>query len=156
MPEGSSSAAPVMTPGPRAEKKRLKNDGDFLPADVADALGDCSPGEESLGEEAIGDRQSRIRARDLGRLSSRKIVVVRRILLVAGALVFTGAAYVVFSIGPRNLLGMIRYDQRSEGRLRVGDRAPDVELVALDGTGRVRLRDFVGGQPLVLVFGSYT
>jgi len=82
--------------------------------------------------------------------------MVRRILLVAGALVLAGVAYLVFSMGPRNLLGMIRYDQRREGRLRVGDRAPDVELVALDGVRRVRLRDFVGGQPLVLVFGSYT
>jgi hypothetical protein len=82
--------------------------------------------------------------------------MVRRILLVAGSLVLAGAGYVVFSIGPRNLLGMIRYDQRREGGLRVGDRAPDVELVALDGVSRVRLRDFVGGQPLVLVFGSYT
>lgn len=82
--------------------------------------------------------------------------MARRILLVAGALVLAGVAYVVFSIGPRNLLGMIRYDQRREGRLRPGDRAPDVELVALDGTGRVHLRDFIGGRPLVLVFGSYT
>ena len=82
--------------------------------------------------------------------------MVRRILLVAGALLLAGAAYVVFSMGPRNILGMIRYDQRQEGRLKVGDRAPDVELVSLDGVRRVRLRAFVGGRPLVLVFGSYT
>ena len=88
--------------------------------------------------------------------SRREIVMVRRILLIAAALVLAGVAYLVFSMGPRNLLGMIRYDQRREGHLRVGDRAPDVELVALDGVRRVHLRDFVGGQPLVLVFGSYT
>jgi hypothetical protein len=38
----------------------------------------------------------------------------------------------------------------------VGDAAPDVELVALDGARRLRLKDSVGGKPLVLVFGSYT
>ncbi len=59
-------------------------------------------------------------------------------------------------IGPRNLVGMIRYDQRRDGTLRVGDRAPDVELLALDGVSRIRLSASIGGQPLVLVFGSYT
>jgi hypothetical protein len=82
--------------------------------------------------------------------------MLRRIVLIAGAVLIAAGAFVVVSIGPRNILGMIRYDQRREGRLRVGDRAPDVELVALDGTRRLRLAEFVGGKPLVLVFGSYT
>ena len=38
----------------------------------------------------------------------------------------------------------------------MGDQAPDVALVALDGSTRVRLRDHVGERPLILVFGSYT
>ncbi len=80
----------------------------------------------------------------------------RRILLIAVGVLAAGAAFVVYAIGPRNLLGMIRYDQRQEGRLRVGDPAPDVALVALDGTRPVRIREFVGGKPLVIVFGSYT
>jgi hypothetical protein len=78
--------------------------------------------------------------------------------LVIGVLAILGVAVavVVFRIGPRNILGMIRYDQRKEGSLRVGDAAPDVELVALDGARRLRLKDSVGRKPLVLVFGSYT
>jgi hypothetical protein len=72
-------------------------------------------------------------------------------LLVAAA----GAAGVAF-IGPRNVIGMIRYDKRQEGRLKVGDRAPDVTLVGLDGKSNVRIADRIGARPLVLVFGSYT
>jgi hypothetical protein len=59
--------------------------------------------------------------------------------------------------GPRNLFGFLRYGtQRTEGNLRVGDRAPEATLVALDGSTPVRLSDRIGGKPLVLVFGSYT
>jgi hypothetical protein len=60
--------------------------------------------------------------------------------------------------GPRNLVGFLRYGtQRTEGKLKVGDRAPDVSLVALDGKGSVRLAEAAAaGKPLVLVFGSYT
>ncbi len=62
----------------------------------------------------------------------------------------------VFRIGPRNVVGMLRYDQREEGTLKVGNAAPDVSLVALDGRTRVPLAASVGDKPLVLVFGSYT
>ena len=68
----------------------------------------------------------------------------------------TAAAIVVAKMGPRNIIGMIRYDQRQEGALRVGDRAPDVELLALDGTTTSRLSQHLGGRPVVLVFGSFT
>jgi peroxiredoxin len=40
--------------------------------------------------------------------------------------------------------------------LKLGQPAPDVSLVSLDGKTRVRLVDSTGGKPLVLVFGSYT
>jgi len=70
------------------------------------------------------------------------------ILLLVGA----GAAW----IGPRNIIGMMRYDQRRDGDLKVGDRAPDATLTALDGKSAVRLQDHIGPRPLVLVFGSYT
>ena len=53
-------------------------------------------------------------------------------------------------------VGQVRYDQRQEGTLRVGHRAPDVSLVALDGKTRVPLAASIGEKPLVLVFGSYT
>lgn len=68
-------------------------------------------------------------------------------LLVAGA-----AAY---WIGPRNIIGMLRYDRRRDGDLRVGDRAPDVVLTRSDGT-TAPLLDFLTGKPLILIFGSYT
>ena len=59
--------------------------------------------------------------------------------------------------GPRNLIGMIRYDQREEGTLKIGDRAPDVTLLDLDGTTPVKLSERLGaGRPTVLVFGSFT
>ena len=49
-----------------------------------------------------------------------------------------------------------RYDIRTEGSLRVGDLAPDVELLTIDGGGtRPHLRA-LRGKPLVLTFGSYT
>lgn len=62
----------------------------------------------------------------------------------------------VARIGPRNVIGMIRYDKRQEGKLKVGDRAPDVTLVGLDGQSNVRIADRIGQRPLILVFGSYT
>ena len=58
--------------------------------------------------------------------------------------------------GPRNVIGMLRYDQRHEGALRVGDRAPDVGLLGLDGTTPVRLSERLAGKPTVLIFGSFT
>lgn len=72
-------------------------------------------------------------------------------LLFVGLLV-TAVAYV----GPRFIVGILRYDTRHEGTLRVGDRAPDVELRALDGTSRVRLLAGRSGRPRVLIFGSFT
>jgi hypothetical protein len=82
--------------------------------------------------------------------------MIKKLVIGVLAILAVAVAVVVFRIGPRNILGMIRYDQRKEGSLRVGDAAPDVELVALDGARRLRLKDSVGGKPLVLVFGSFT
>ena len=80
----------------------------------------------------------------------------RKVLLATGGLVLLaiGAAAVV--IGPRNVVGMLRYDIRDEGTLKVGDRAPDVELVTLEGA-RVHFAErLAGAKPVVLVFGSFT
>lgn len=77
---------------------------------------------------------------------------------IFGIVVLAGAAFVgygVYRMGARDFFGMLRYDQREEGELAVGDPAPDVEVVALDGS-EVRLRDRFGGKPVVLIFGSYT
>lgn len=80
---------------------------------------------------------------------------MKKLLLGVLALVLLGAGYMVFRIGPSNIIGMIRYDQRREGDLKVGDRAPDAMLVSLDGTQRVPLLQR-NGKPQVLVFGSFT
>lgn len=81
----------------------------------------------------------------------------KKILIGIGALAVLAVAGFTYMIGgPRNLIGMLRYDQREEGKLKVGDLAPDVLLVALDGKTPVRLADSIGDKPLVLVFGSFT
>jgi len=75
--------------------------------------------------------------------------------LILGIAVVAAGAFMVFRIGPRNVIGMLRYDQREEGDLKVGDPAPDVVLAGLDGQ-RVHLKEWFGGKPVILVFGSYT
>jgi hypothetical protein len=80
-----------------------------------------------------------------------------RIALGVVVVALAAGGWFVYRIGPSNLWGMLRYDQREEGALQVGDAAPDVTLLALDGTTRVRLHERTGeGKPVVLVFGSYT
>ncbi len=82
--------------------------------------------------------------------------VLRRVLLIVAFVVAACVSFAVFRIGPRNVLGMIRYDHRKEGNLKSGIAAPDVALVSLDGKTPIHLSERVGGKPLVLVFGSYT
>jgi hypothetical protein len=83
--------------------------------------------------------------------------LLKKILIGLALVIVALAGFVTWQMGgPRNVLGMIRYDQRQEGKLRVGDPAPDAEFVAIDGFRRVRLKEFIGGKPLVLVFGSFT
>ena len=81
--------------------------------------------------------------------------VVKKFLWVLGLVVLGGAGYLVAQIGPRNIFGLLRYDQRHPGKLRVGDPAPDVTLTSLDGAPR-RLLAGKGDRPVILVFGSYT
>ena len=81
----------------------------------------------------------------------------KKVLIGVAALVMLALGAFTYMIGgPRNLIGMLRYDQREEGTLRVGDRAPDVGVVSLDGKTPVRLAEHLGGKPTVLVFGSFT
>lgn len=70
------------------------------------------------------------------------------------------AVYVALSImagSPKDAIQMVRFalPYMHRGNLRVGDQAPDVKLVSLDG-GSFQLRDHLHGKPLVLVFGSFT
>jgi hypothetical protein len=82
--------------------------------------------------------------------------ILKKVLLGLAIAIAILAALATWQMGgPKNVLGMIRYDQRQEGKLRVGDSAPDVELVALDGSHR-RLKEFAGEKPLILIFGSFT
>ncbi len=46
--------------------------------------------------------------------------------------------------------------QARAGHLNVGDPAPDFNLVKLDKSAHVQLSAVNQGQPVVLVFGSYT
>ena len=81
----------------------------------------------------------------------------KKIVIGVGAVALLALGGFTYMVGgPRNLIGMIRYDQREEGRLKVGDKAPDVTLLALDGKTPVKLSERLGGKPTVLVFGSFT
>ncbi|HTY41951.1 MAG TPA: hypothetical protein VMH79_08780 [Thermoanaerobaculia bacterium] len=81
----------------------------------------------------------------------------KKILIGVAAVALLALGAITFMIGgPRNLIGMLRYDQRREGTLKVGDRAPEVNLVALDGSTPVKLSEKLGGKPTVLIFGSFT
>ncbi len=81
----------------------------------------------------------------------------KKLLIGVGVLAALAAGGFTYMVGgPRNLIAMLRYDQREEGTLRVGERAPDVGLVALDGSTPVRLASELGGKPTVLIFGSFT
>ena len=83
--------------------------------------------------------------------------MLRKILIGVAILAAAGVAAVVTMIGPRNVIGMLRYDTRKEGALRPGSPAPDVALTSLDERGGVvRIADRIGRLPLVLVFGSFT
>jgi hypothetical protein len=82
--------------------------------------------------------------------------IVKRALLAVGILVLTAVAIGIARIGPSNVIGMLRYDTRKEGTVRVGSTAPDVRLHGLKAGEMVRIAEHVGARPLVLVFGSFT
>jgi hypothetical protein len=81
---------------------------------------------------------------------------IRIVLLGLLAAAVVAGAVAIYRIGPRNVIGMLRYDQRREGSLKVSDPAPDIVLERPDGLGPVPLSRYIGQKPLVLVFGSYT
>ena len=80
----------------------------------------------------------------------------KKVLLAIAVLVIAGAGVMVAKIGPRNVIGMIRYDQRRDGDLKVGDRAPHAMLASLDGKSQTPLLDPAANKPTVLIFGSFT
>lgn len=77
-------------------------------------------------------------------------------LLAILAIAFGLGCY--FMGSPKDLYGFLRFalPQWHNGNLRVGDMAPDAPLYSLDGHSTFRIREHIGGRPLVLIFGSYT
>lgn len=84
--------------------------------------------------------------------AQHRLFVIAPVVLIVGSLMMLA----VLLIGPRNIWGMLRYDQRREGVLHVGDKAPDGVLTELQGGKFFHLEQAMGGRPLVLIFGSYT
>ena len=73
------------------------------------------------------------------------------------ALIALGVAVLMVYPGPRFLIGVMTYGRQArEGNLKVGDPAPVVSLVDLDGSTTRKLSEWIGERPLVLVFGSFT
>jgi hypothetical protein len=75
--------------------------------------------------------------------------------------VFLVVAFVGLSFmagGPKDAVAMVRFalPYMHVGNLKVGDLAPDMRLVALNGVTRFRLHERASGRPLVLIFGSFT
>ncbi len=82
-----------------------------------------------------------------------KRAIIAAVVLVA--LVYGGQrAY--FEAVKRAWIRYNEYDIRTEGALRVGDLAPDLELAKVEGEGTVKLSDLYREKPVVLAFGSYT
>jgi hypothetical protein len=79
----------------------------------------------------------------------------KRIALAVVVLLVVAAGVMAAKIGPRNIIGMLRYDTRRAGALKVGDRAPQIELMSLDGKTRESLI-IDRAKPTVLIFGSFT
>jgi hypothetical protein len=83
--------------------------------------------------------------------------VIKTISIAVAAAIVLLLAFAIAWIGPRNLIGWAMYGRQArDGSLGVGDPAPDVPLVALDGTTSTNLSRWLGQRPLVLVFGSFT
>ncbi len=52
--------------------------------------------------------------------------------------------------------GIPRDARPREGKLKVGDLAPDFTLASLDGKRKVTLSEYRGDRAVALIFGSYT
>lgn len=85
-------------------------------------------------------------------MKRRRIVVALAVVVLLVAGLFWIARTAVFNAWIRVNV----YDVRTEGQLQVGDLAPDLSLVSVEGTGEHRLSDFYRTRPTILVFGSYT
>ena len=59
-------------------------------------------------------------------------------------------------VNEKEITDFMKKRQEDESGPGVGEEAPDFELRTLEGDGVVKLSDFRGKKPVVLVFGSYT
>ena len=77
-------------------------------------------------------------------------------ILAIVVVAFAGLSFMAGS--PRDVYGLVRYalPHMHRGKLHLGEDAPDVRLLALDGSNHFHLRERTGNRPLVLIFGSYT
>lgn len=80
------------------------------------------------------------------------------LISLAALLVLVYAGLSIMAGSPKDAFQMVRFalPHMHRGNLKVGDSAPDVRLVSLDGNTRFQLREHLAGRPLVLVFGSFT
>jgi len=82
----------------------------------------------------------------------------RRVLMLVGLLVLGFAAvrgYRAYSFYQEMTFWSAEMGH-GEGRLSVGDAAPDFDLKFKKSEERVQLSAFRGDRPVALVFGSYT
>ena len=82
----------------------------------------------------------------------RRLFIIAPVVLIVGSLMILA----LVSIDLRYIWGKLRYDQRREGVLQIGDKAPDAVLTELQGGEFIHLEQAMGRRPLVLIFGSYT
>ena len=87
-----------------------------------------------------------------------KSVLIKRAVIAVVLIAAVGYAgkWAYFEAVKRAWIRYNEYDIRSEGQLRVGDLAPDLELAKVEGEGTVKLSDLYREKPVILAFGSYT
>ena len=59
-------------------------------------------------------------------------------------------------VNEKEITDFMKKKQEDESGPTVGEEAPDFELRTLEGDRVVKLSDFRGKKPVVLIFGSYT
>ena len=89
--------------------------------------------------------------------TTKRLIV--RIALGFCLLLLVGAGALTMWLGPHAIVNtdwvdMTFQDARREGTLKVGDPAPDLTLLGIDGRTPVRIGEYFGVKPTVLMFGS--
>ena len=87
-----------------------------------------------------------------------QLILKWSVITVALVLLVVCVGLSIMAGSPKDVYWMVRYafPHMHRGKLRAGDDAPDVKLLALDGSSHFHLRERTGAKPLVVIFGSYT